>query len=304
MIGRFSDQPTNSKFPWIVGALGFAWAFVVVMPAAVKMLDRPSAEDQEPYKTPGVMTYGDFAQIVRRMKGGPAMSVNKEDKFPCWGAHVIWQDQDTLVRGSGPKNGSTATFWIAQTVNSQVFLGRYSIDVWFLTQAGTGAIGFTTDIQQVENARLIERIPPPAPAPPGWRAILPGHCVLGEAKPIDDAGTVGRFLIDLPGKTTIFEKCGPESKWFPIDCYLTYGGKEVTHVPIEGAMDGAFYYQTQKAGRYELTVRRTDPLEARKPDRGQWARFSVMVTWGAGSGGTFGCGPAIDQSKCFGDNEQ
>jgi hypothetical protein len=296
MTWRYSTQPLGTKLALFVGTVGFAWAVVVVTPATFLLLDKPSTEDRKPFSVPGDTEYGDLGSIWARLSGIP-----KSERKPCWGGSADWHDHEPLVRGRGPRNGSTETFWIAKTINSQTFVGRYSLDVWYLIQASTGAGGFTSAIQTVENTRLIERFPPPPPGPPGWEPLQPGACLLREAKPLDDEGTVGKFVIDLPANTRIDEECASRHPYgkgkFSVDCTLTQNGKEAPHVSVDPYGAG-FYYKSEEAGQYELVVRRSDPREAWRPDHGRWAKFFVTVALG---GGRAGCGAAMDQSNCFGE---
>lgn len=294
---RYSTQPWSTKLALFVGAMGFAWAGVLLTPATFLLLDKPSVEEQKPFLLPGTTAHGDLAQLWARLSGIP-----KSERESCWGGDAAWQDHETVVRGRGPRNGSTEMFWISYTINSQSFLGRYSLDVWYLVQASTGAGGFTSAIQKVENARLIERFPPPPPAPPGWESLQPGACLLREAKPLDNDGTVGRFVIDLPANTDVFEGSASlypyGKKWFPIDHFVTRNGKEATHITPDPDHSERFSYQSDEAGQYEIVVRRSDPHEAWRPDHGRWAKFYVTAIW---RGGRSGCGMAMDQSTCFGE---
>ena len=172
---------------------------------------------------------------------------------------------------------------------------------WYVVQAGTGAIGFSTAVQQGDNTRLIERISPPTPGPSGWRVILPGQCVFGTVKPLDDEGTIGKYLIDLPARTRVYlNSDSGGGKWVPWEERMTFEGSEAPHVPIEDASDDAFYYRTSEAGRYAVTVRRTDAPKERTMEHGRWARFSLIVTLGEG-GGMRGCSPPKYESNCFGE---
>ena len=303
MTRHHSTHPLSTKLALFIGAVGFAWAVVLVTPATFLLLGKPLAEKQKPYAVPGdTKEYGDWAQMSSRLKGLPAIP-GKEARESCWGASAIWRDQDLMVRGRGPRNGSTETFWVAETVNSEAFFGRYSVDLWYLEKTFRDAQGLRHEIQQADNTRLIERFPPPPPGPPGWEVLQPGDCVLREAKPVDDEGTVGRFVIDLPAKTKIFERCGSRDaygkKRFPVECSMTRNGRGVTQISVNTYGNG-FDYQSEEGGRYEVVVRRSDPPEARKPDHGRWAEFYVMVTWGPGDD-PVGCGPSLDQSNCFGE---
>ena len=305
MKARFSRLPMSTTLALLAGGLGFSWTVVMVAPAAIRAIDKPTAENQEPYGAPGDRAHGDVVQMSRRLKGWPTAS-GKGNRKPCWSGDAIWIDQEPLVRGAGPKHGTTATFWVSETVDKQVFLGRYSTDLWYQDQAGTGAIGFSTSVQQGDNTRFIERIPPPSPGPPGWRVILPGQCVFGNVKPLDDEGNVGKFLVDLPAGQRIYLHYSPgiEGKWVPLEKRLILNGKEAPHVLVELEGSDAFFYRTEQAGRYAITVRRTDAREDRKATDDLWTRFYVAVTWGVG-GGLIGCGPPDCDTNCLGeDNDE
>jgi hypothetical protein len=290
-----------TKLAFAIGGVGYLWTLLCVAWPLMGVIWRPPALDQQPYEIPGDRAYGDVGEMHRRLRGWPVAS-HKTDRKPCFSGSAVCQDAEPLVRGRGPKNGSTATFWISKTVNDGAFLGRYVTDLWYLTQAGTGAIGFSRAIQHGDNTRLIERSPPPAPPPPGWRLLQRGQCAHADVRPLDDEGTIGRFVIDLPADEDMRISSGPEGKgkWVPVADFLAFGGREVRHVQsTDPATPDAFHYRTEHAGRHELTIRRTDPPQERVSEGGWWTRYTVMVMWGAC---TYGCGFAMDGSECYEGN--
>ncbi len=292
----------NEKIALLVGAVGFAWTLKVVETGAIDAIHKPSAEDQKPYDIPGHTEEGDLALMWRRLKGWPTAS-GKGDKKACWpGGDAVWLDRKPQVTGAGPRNGVTVTFWVSEAIDSEAFLGRYATDLWYRENLGTGAPGFSGSAQHGDNTRFIERIPPPKPGPPAWRVIMPGQCVFGDVRPLDDDGTVGKFLVDLPAQARVDISDSPdgEGKWVPLKKRLTFEGREATHVPRGPVWDNSYYYRTDAAGRYEVVIRRTDPRNAQQPEHGRWTRFSLIVTWGEG-GGMYACGSPQISSNCFGE---
>jgi hypothetical protein len=291
----------------LIGALGYAWALVVATPTGCRAILKPSAEDQQPYAPPGDSDHGDLKTMLRRVKDWPPSRDDSERE--CWRGMALWKDRAPTVRGRGPSNGSSVTHWVTETVNDEVYFGRYTFDLSYLLEPGTGAIGFWHAAQESENTRLIERIPPPPPGPPGWRVIQPGQCVFAKEEPADAEGTIGRFLIELPAHArvlieTVTSTRGPNTTFER----LTFNGKEVAHEPIPEATEERgpdfreFYYRTGEAGRYALTKHiphnfHDDAVQSKKR-----LRYSLMVVWGE-TGFTESCTDPLGDLSCLGDKD-
>jgi hypothetical protein len=237
------------------------------------------------------------------MEGRPAAS-EMGDRKPCSGGHATWLDGVPLGRGDGPRNGVTLTVWSSLTIDSEVFVGRYTTEVW--TRGQYDSRGHLEFLDQTDNTRLIERLPPPKSGPPGWIPIQPGQCVWGEVKPLDQEGTVARFLVDLPAQTVIDAGCFvDEGEHVPTEWLLTLEGKEAERVPIRHTVDDSWghTYKTDRAGRYSIVVRRTDAPDKWVVDTERPPRFSFMMTWGF-SAGSWSCHSPRYESKCQGGEDE
>jgi len=293
----------------VIGSIGFLWSLIVVTPAAFNAVLKPSAEEQRPYAPPGDTNEGDVKQILRRLDGVPNAS-GEDERNGCWNGMAIWAGSERLVRGRGPSNGSTVTYWATDTINTDVFFGRYTFDLSYLVEPGTGAIGFSHVVQDTRNTRLIERVPPPPPGPPGWRVIQPGECVFAKEQPPDADGAIGRFLIDLPGKARILIETEPSRiELGPIEERLAFDGREAVREPIPGAEGTGigfrqFHYRTEQAGRHSLTIQRPPDLPASGRDTKARLRYSLMVVWGE-NGFIRSCTSPSDDLTCPGvtDND-
>ena len=299
-LRRFFLQLSASGKRWvIIGCLGHAWALVVVMPAAYQAINKPSAEDQQPYEPPGSLHPGDIGMLASRLRGWPTAS-GKNDRKSCWSAESLWADERILVRGLGPSNGATVTAWVSETEDNEVFLGRYSYDLHYFAWVGTGPHGWLDVRQGARNTRFIERVPPPAPGPPGWRVIQPGQCVLAREKCGDEDETMGKFLIDLPAKQRIqIRTVTPFGHPEPTIERLSFNGKEAAHEPIPGGEMGGFYYRSDQAGRYTLTIHRPPGLGNEKVECKEGTPFSVDVEWGELMNGS--CTHPDEELTCLGD---
>ena len=308
-------MPSIGQLSWpakaaaLLGAVGFAWAMLLVFPAAYSAVFKPSAEDQQPYEAPGGSSYGNDRKIFDRLSG-VSPNAAENHKKPCWYGSAIWSDREPLVRGRGPSNGSNVTYWLAETIDNEVFVGRYSFNLSYLVEPGTGAIGFSHTAQDADNTRLIERIPPPPPGPPGWRMILPGQCVLAKEQPPDADGAIGRFLIDLPARVRVqIDRVTSSKKSGMLVERLSFNGKEAAREAIPGAEEGPGYrefnYRTDQAGLYALTVHHSPYYQKDGPEGKERLRYSLMVAWGE-NGFTRSCSsPRYDLSdlSCLGGTD-
>jgi hypothetical protein len=274
-----------------VGAVGWAWGVIVIL-ATVLTLERDGGA---PY--PAGQLGEAFAGVkpVYRELLSPT-GIRLQGHGTC---SDMWFDDDAvLIRGIGPMNGSTAPAWLTLTVAGRVFAGRVTVDLWNGVGAGTGGLESSTDFIVATNLRFVERVPPPRPGPPGWRVISPGECVLGSTEPQDASGVIGRFLIDLPGQRSLNIGLLGElvGDFVPLEASLALDGKSPPKV-FEGEFKGD-HYHTERDGRYELTVRRTDSPDGGRATGGHWRRYTVQVAWGASIWGS--CEPPSKYDhNCF-----
>jgi len=286
----------------VVGGIGWAWTVVQLLTTAVTL-----KRDKGPPYPMGEPDRA-FEQVhpVYRDLLGPLYD-RLGDHETCG---ERWFGEDTvLIRGIGPRNGSTVPVWMTLTVGGKVFVGRAVIDVWRGLGAGTGGLESTHLFTNGANLRLVERMPPPKPGPPGLRVIRPGECVLGSTKPQDAFGVIGRFLIDLPAERLLRLSPMPdlEGEHVPKDFSLTLDGRTVPKVNM-GEFKGDMY-RTEHDGRYLLTVRRTDgqdagtdSKDAATSDGIPWPRYTVQVSWGEAIGGA--CSPPDRFGNCFREVEE
>jgi len=175
MAGISARLSRRGRTAVLIGGIGYAWSLALVFRPACSAMLKPSAEDQQPYAPPGDSHYGDENAVFTRLKGW-LPTFRRTRKHACWYGMAIWRDKGPLVRGRGPSNGANVTYWVTETINGQAFMARYSFDLSYLVEPGTGAIGFSHSAQHDENTRLIERIPPPTPGPArrSIAATIPG----------------------------------------------------------------------------------------------------------------------------------
>jgi hypothetical protein len=239
----------------VVGALGWAWVLIQIL-GTVLTLERdrgapnPAGEPQDAFEHIHPIYRELLSPSRTRLQGHGTCS-------------KMWFDHDAvLIRGIGPLNGSTAPVWLTLTVGSKVFVGRVTVDLWRGSAAGTGGLDSSYNYTVGDNLRLVERVPPPRPGPPGWRVIQPGECVLGSTEPQDSSGVIGRFLIDLPAQRSVGVRLRDEDEgdYVPMTEKLTLEEHDVPEVRVEQLKDDR--YQTERDGRYQLTVRRTDGIDA------------------------------------------
>jgi hypothetical protein len=277
-------------FLLVVGGLGWIWGLILILGTALT-LERDSGT---PYMVRQLgEAFAGIKRVDRELLGPVADRIHGRNI-----CSEMWFDEDAvLIRGIGPMNGSTAPAWLTFTVGSQVFVGRVTVDLWRGTADGTGGMDSTYNYHVANNLRFIERLPPPRPGPPGWRVIRPGECVLGSTEPLDASGLVGRFLVDLPADRFVGIGFMPEAagEYIPMDWKLTFEGQDVRTVQEDEFKEGT--YRPERAGRYELSVRRTDGPDAGRTPGSPMKHYTVQVAWGKFITG--GCSPPDDYGSCF-----
>jgi hypothetical protein len=279
------------KAALVVGAAGWAWGLVLIL-GTVAMMER---DNGAPYPVGELgEAFTGVPPVDRELLGPLADRLHKGSI--CGG--MMWFEEDAvLVRGIGPSNGATAPALLALTVGAQVFVGRVTVDLWSGVGAGTGGLESSTNYIIATHLRFVERVSPPRPGPPGWRVIRSGECVLGSTESLDASGVVGRFLIDLPAQRSINIRLLGElvGDFVPLEASLALDGKSPPRV-WKGEFKGE-HYRTERDGRYELTVRRTDGPDARHATGGRWRRYTVAVAWGETIDSA--CSPPDGDSNCF-----
>ena len=262
----------------IIGALGWAWGLILILSALPAFLRR--FDDNKPYPVGELgREVGALLRVEQDLRG-PLLD-RVEDRSVC---DSMWFDRDdgVLIRGIGPRNGSTAQVWLALTVGGQVVVGRATVDLWNGVGMGTGSLESSTSFTVAHDLRLVERLAPPRPGPPGWRTIRPGECVLGKAEIPDARGTIGRFLIDLPAHRSVrvwafLHSLGADEE-DPLTVELALNGGNVPKVRVAGLRDER--YQTPGDGRYEILIRTRDGGEVGREVVEAHRHFTVQVDWG------------------------
>jgi hypothetical protein len=277
-------------FLLVVGGLGWIWGLILILGTALTL----EHDDGAPYPVGQLgMAFAGTKPVDRELLSPSGTRLKGHGT-----CSDMWFDEDAvLIRGIGPMNGSNAPAWLTLTVGSQVFVGRVTVDLWNGVGAGTGGLDSSSNFIVANNLRFVERVPAPRPGPPGWRVIRPGECVLGSTEPLDASGVIGRFLIDLPAHRTINIGLLGElvGDFVPLVADLALDGKSPPTV-FEGEFKGD-HYRTERDGRYQLTVRRTDTPDAGRVTGGRWRRYTLDVDWGAPITGQ--CSPPHDHSNCF-----
>lgn len=259
-----------------VGVAGFVgWSMKLIL-AVLGLLICPGCgrSDVRARSFPAVDPGTPFSAGIDRARYDELVGASGKKFEPRERCSVGWLDEDgVLTRGDGPKNGSRAIGWFSYTTHGKPVTGRYSMDVWRGTAPGTGAFGFGSAFTKVENIRLRERLRPPAPAPRGWTAILPGQCVLGSLRG-DASRVVGRYWVELPANRTI------RVRTFVTISSAVHLAHRLTlaDVEIPSAEADTDRHPTSEAGYYGVTVLRTDEADAGPAlDRGA---YTLNVRWG------------------------
>jgi hypothetical protein len=283
-VGRLA-----TKLAPVVGALGWAWGLLLILSVLPSFWER--FDDNEPFPVRELGgAFGGTKPVDRELLG--PLAGHERAPSVCRG---MWFDRDdgALLRGSGPSNGTTAAAWLTLTTGSHVVVGRVTVDLWNVVGMGTGGLESVTNSIIAHDLRLVERLPPPPPGPPGWRVIRPGECALGSTEPQDASDVVGRFLIDLPARKSVDVYITSELGTcnMPLHDALTLDGHNLSRSSERER------YWTERDGRYEILVRAGSPGDDctnRKPPRA----YSLEVEWGKPIAGT--CPTPNDRFDCFG----
>jgi len=201
------------------------------------------------------------------------------------GCHAEWTDEDPIMMldSNGPKNGIELVFWKAFTLHGKAALGRYVADLWTGVSTGSGgALNSRSAWSEVGNIRLVERIPPPQPAPLGFRAILPGECVF-DSLDEREGRLVGRFWIELPADRTVtIYPQGPYGPSAEMKVQLTFQDVEVPeHLEFNGIeSDSLGHFEIRHQGYHKITIVRIDPPGKVPLDEVHHKNYTLQVYWG------------------------
>jgi hypothetical protein len=217
------------------------------------------------------------------------------------GCSSEWTDEDPIMmfNNHGPKNGTEFVFWKAFTLHGRTTLGRYIADLWTGVSIGSGgALGSRVAWCEVDNIRLIERLPPPQPAPPGFRTVVPGECVFANLEDSDDR-VVGRFWIELPAPRSVrlFTQV-PYTTNAQLRERLTYDDLDVPDEmdPVERRSTGRFW--VSHPGFHKVIISRVDPVGTVPPEEVRKKGYTLQVEWGISL--SYGCSPRLDiHETCF-----
>jgi len=202
------------------------------------------------------------------------------------GCFAEWSDEAPLfARGEGPKNGNELVIWRALTLSGKTTLGRYLADFWTEIPPGPGALGFgNAEIEAVaSHYRLVQRMPPPTAAPPGFRAILPGECVLGSLEE-DDERVIGRFWIELPAVLHTKIALSPLADLpVALEARLAFNDAEVPEMPKGDSYQAQAprYFEAQQHGYHKVTIVRIDRPKAVPPEAVHGQNYTLQVYWGS-----------------------
>lgn len=151
--------------------------------------------------------------------------------------------------------------------------GTYALKAT-LRKGSTGGPPGTASELFVEESdkRLSSRLSPP-PRSPSARALTPGEVVIRPIAEGQLAGVHDRYLVTLPGPKRIYLRFDP----FPVEYeFTTTVALAETAIPVTIEKDGSDrYFETTRAGTYELTVR-SNGVPPRTPDR-----YSFFLVWGS-----------------------
>jgi len=221
------------------------------------------------------------------------------DLGPGQACKTAWLDVDTVdPRDNGEQGAVSVVGWMNETIKGRTTTGRYIMDVWNDYEPGTGAFGFVQAYPLASNVRLIERLPPPKPGPPGWIAITPGQCVLGSLK-ADARQIVGRYWVELPaGKSiALWAETGIDGP-----CLQEVFEFEGMQLACEGKRDncniwGGCRYRVDKSGGYGITIYRGSAQSADVNEHGTAGHYCLMVAWGETVFDQ--CDPTPGRTSCF-----
>ena len=242
------------------------------------------------------LTFGKPANDLDELLGAPLPKLPSGQLAGCWSE---WTDEEPVYTppgpGGGPKNGFEIAFWKALTFRGHTTVGKYVGDLWLWTSAGTGAVGFPSAGSQTANQRLVERLPPPGPPPPGFRAIQPGECVAASLDE-DRERVIGRFVIDLPAPRSVGVSVDyPVQLDVKVKKQLRYGDAVVpgdceeigTQEAPECRPNG--HFRVSHAGRHQVLLYRTDQPGTVPPAQTHGKIYTMQVEWGTSV--TYACHP-------------
>jgi hypothetical protein len=219
------------------------------------------------------------------------------------GCLAEWTDEDeTFLVGKGPSHGQQIEIWRTLTLQGKAIQGQYLADLWTATPPGPGALGLgraDTDVM-TRNHRLVQRVPAALGAPAGFRAILPGECVLGSLVE-DNERVVGRYWIELPAKMHVKVAL---SKLTPLpvalEAHVAFEHAEMPQMPQHGgyAALGPKYFEPQQRGPYRVTIFRIDTPNSVSPGSIRGQNYTLEIYWGTRRSSD--CSrPDIEQRRCF-----
>jgi hypothetical protein len=298
---------------WLLGALGlsFAGLQVAVLVLAFTLgrvgACKPIIESDGKAKHGLALDVGlhEPPNHWEELLGAQRQFIQPEIREGCF---AKWTDEDPIMTldNDGPKNGTEFVFWKAFTLHGKTTLGRYVADLWTGVSIGSGgALNSRSAWSEAGNIRLVERIPPPPqPAPPGFRAILPGECVFDSLDEKEDR-VVGRFWIELPADRTVtIYPQGPYGPSAEMKVRLFYDDIEVPeHLEDEGgdlslSKNSFGHFQIHNQGYYRIAIVRVDPPGRVPLDEIRHKNYTLQVYWSKHL--SMGCAPPEEHERnCF-----
>ncbi len=284
---------------------------VTVERVACKKEEEPPPETLPPDERPqflgvdSALNSGAPSNDLEELYGG-ALPRDKDNRWV--GCMNEWTDEAPIFsrarRHGGARNAVEIVFWKAVTYKGQTAVGKYVGDLYGWAEAGTGAAGFPSGGSSTANQRLLERLPRPAPAPPGYRAIMPGECVGASFEEGPDR-VIGRFVIDLPAHRSVHIVVDtPMGLEVDLAGRLLFNGADV---PNEYDRPGEHYapehgpgglFDTTDSGLHTLVIHRTDKLGVVSPQQISGKIYTLRVYWGTVA--TSACDPdSARKYLCF-----
>jgi hypothetical protein len=217
------------------------------------------------------------------------------------GCTTKWIDEAPIMMldSDGPKNGFDLVYWKAFTLHGKTVLGRHVADLWTGVSIGSGgALGSRAAWSKVGNFRLVERMPPPQLAPPGFRTVVPGECAFASLEDRDDR-VVGRFWVELPAPRSVrlFTQV-PYTTNAELRERLTYDDLDVPDEmdPVEKRPTGRF--RVSHPGFHKVIISRVDPVGTIPPKDVRNKGYTLQVYWGTNV--DYSCSPMLDiDESCF-----
>lgn len=297
---------------WLIGALGLSFAGIQVAALVLAFTLGRVGACKPIIESDGKAKHGLALDVglhepnndLDELWGATLHNVRPGEKEGCF---AEWTDEEPIMMldSDGPKNGTEFVFWKAFTLHGKTSLGRYVADLWTGVSIGSGgALNSRSSWSKAGNIRLVERIPPPQPAPPGFRSILPGECVFGSLEAKEDR-VVGRFWIELPAPRNVrlFTQLPTE-----IDARLqerlTFDDLDVPEdIEVVGSDSAIERRPTDRlvvrhSGFHKVIIYRVDPLGAPPAEKVRNRRYTLQVYWGRNL--SYGCSPNIKiNESCF-----